>query len=319
MITTLASFKMPIPSQARPKVGIRTPFIKRPQFGQQPKDSEESRLEKTLNLLEGLQKVLDHPTVKWVLNLLDLSNGLAEQITKLKNAIEELASINELTGAYNKQFYARKLKELTQRTKEKGRSFTILYIDLDHFKSVNDTYGHGIGDVVLKGVVKAMKRAVRESVWNGPELAREEDYVCRIGGEEFAILLPTTQNSEGGLKAAKRILRKIVNEHYMESCRTSKEEALMRQLLEARKITASMGLLHVSPQHPVFNNKLGTASEPSLALAHQVDLALYQAKQRGRKRIVEIIPAINNGEPQFKQMATIEEVLSELENPPSFG
>src|SRR5690606_11213004 len=109
-------------------------------------------------------------------------------------------SHDDLTGLYNRRYFLEELnRTLTQDTSQLGDS-SLLMIDLDFFKSINDNYGHASGDWVLQEFSRLL-----------PELLRPYDQAARIGGEEFAVFLPGTQASEGQLIAER--IRKTVADH----------------------------------------------------------------------------------------------------------
>ncbi|MCP4196667.1 MAG: GGDEF domain-containing protein [Proteobacteria bacterium] len=105
-----------------------------------------------------------------------------------------------LTGIYNKRFFLDALDKEISRAQRYDRDLSMLMLDLDHFKNINDTYGHLAGDYVLQVVARLISTR-----------ARREEVFCRYGGEEFAILLPETANA-GALKLAEQI-RKLVGSH----------------------------------------------------------------------------------------------------------
>jgi diguanylate cyclase (GGDEF)-like protein len=105
-----------------------------------------------------------------------------------------------LTGIYNKRFFLDALDKEISRAQRYDRDLSMLMLDLDHFKNINDTYGHLAGDYVLQVVARLIHTR-----------ARREEVFCRYGGEEFAILLPETANA-GALKLAEQI-RKLVGSH----------------------------------------------------------------------------------------------------------
>ena len=143
-----------------------------------------------------------------------------------------------------------RLEEEAERVSRHGSALSVLLFDLDHFKKVNDTYGHDAGDSVLKGVA-----AVAEDV------KRITDVVARTGGEEFALVLPETGH-DGAKKLANR-LREAIEEM---NVRTATGQQI--------KITASIGVATVS--------KIGKNVDVFL---RDADLALYRAKDTGRNRV----------------------------------
>ncbi len=165
---------------------------------------------------------------------------------ELETALRELAATDPLTGIANRRAFMTSAEKELARSNRSGQPVSILYLDLDHFKNVNDRYGHAVGDEVL---VRSAA-AVREEL-------RAIDVFARIGGEEFAILLPDTP-ARGALALAERIRARI--------------EAL--EWLEGRlEITTSVGVAQ------------RTSGETLDQLLPRADRALYRAKQGGRNRV----------------------------------
>lgn len=162
-----------------------------------------------------------------------------------------LATTDELTGLYTRRFFTAKLAEESRRAERYKRSLTLLIIDIDHFKNVNDTFGHETGDHVLKSVALTLRTLLRQNI----------DTAVRMGGEEFAVLLPETP-LQGGYTVAERIRSQVEAHKY--SFRN-----------EVYQVTISIGLT----AYPENQTKI----EELLNLADQ---ALYQAKAEGRNKVV---------------------------------
>ena len=115
------------------------------------------------------------------------SRELNEQLTNLNHRLEKLAITDDLTGLYNRRQAMHRLEEHWAMCDRYQRPLAVMSLDIDHFKQINDKYGHSAGDVVLKCVADILRECVRST-----------DSVCRIGGEEFLILLPfqTLQEAE---------------------------------------------------------------------------------------------------------------------------
>lgn len=162
-----------------------------------------------------------------------------------------------LTGWHNRRYLQVRLTEELARARRDRETLTCLMLDLDHFKRINDTWGHAAGDEVLREVAQRIESEVRAS-----------DVAARFGGEEFVILLPSTQVQAGGL-LAERIRRAV--------------RATPVPVSEGREIgvTASIGIASVAPRPD--DDDLKNLGESLLARA---DVALYQAKSAGRDRIV---------------------------------
>lgn len=163
----------------------------------------------------------------------------------------QLAIIDELTGLYNRRYFDRHLSMMLTKSQEQGRNMAVMMLDLDYFKSVNDTHGHDVGDTVLKEFALRLQRNIR-----GADLA------CRFGGEEFVVLMPDTDfNLAHGV--AERV-RQSVSEGFFDA-------GVAGQL----PITVSVGL--------ALNQGENDTPESMLKRA---DIALYSAKSQGRNRVV---------------------------------
>ena len=175
--------------------------------------------------------------------------AIAIQNATLHSAVQHLAITDPLTGVYNRRgFFELAIKIMASALRSK-HPLSILMIDIDFFKKVNDQYGHDEGDVVLQEVTARCNQILREG-----------DLICRYGGEEFTILLPDSDLT-GAYRAAQRLYAHIVHEP-----------------IEGRSakisITISIGIATLSEDC--------TSLE---ALLKRADLALYSAKQKGRNRI----------------------------------
>ncbi len=179
-------------------------------------------------------------------------NAMAESLAKSQKALQELSTLDGLTGLYNYREFHRRLAEEVQRSLRYGHPFSLLILDIDEFKVVNDTYGHLAGDEALRGFAALIRRAVRPV-----------DEVARYGGEEFAILLSETPGP-GAFAMAERI-REIINTH-----------PIAIAPAQAVGLTVSIGLA-TYPQDAEFEEGLIGAA----------DKALYAAKNGGRNRVCQ--------------------------------
>ena len=170
-----------------------------------------------------------------------------------KIAILQYESITDsLTGLKNRRYFDQRLHEEIAHSRRYRLPLSLLLIDVDHFKVVNDTYGHQIGDEVLKNLSKVILEMVRDS-----------DIVARYGGEEIAITTPNTEKAEAILLAER--LRNIVQKSTLASIDATQEVV---------QITISIG---VSTLNLVVMDKD--------ALVEEADKALYEAKKLGRNRV----------------------------------
>jgi len=180
-----------------------------------------------------------------------LKHSLYQRGLKLKeayNRIEELAELDELTGAFNRRCIMRMLDEEIARASRSGSPCSIALIDLDHFKRVNDTYGHPTGDEVLRTFAITMFANIRSV-----------DRFGRYGGEEFLLLLPDMPN-DGAARALDR-LRAIV------------ADLDWSAFSPGMKVTLSAGVAALEP------------NETTDSFLARADSALYAAKAKGRNRI----------------------------------
>ncbi|MFA5085406.1 MAG: GGDEF domain-containing protein [Candidatus Omnitrophota bacterium] len=169
----------------------------------------------------------------------------------LYETVEELAITDGLTGLYTRRYFFERFDEELQRSRRHGFKFSFLMIDIDDFKGCNDTYGHLVGDVVLKETAHIAKGSTREI-----------DLAARYGGEEFSIILPETDKA-GSMLVAERIRKRI-------------EENIFKAYDEKLKITVSIGLA-VYPDD----------SEKVSGLVEAADKALYAAKSSGKNIVCE--------------------------------
>lgn len=165
--------------------------------------------------------------------------------------LKRLASTDELTALPNRRAFLVALGAEYARAKRYNRQLSICMLDLDHFKQVNDRYGHHTGDIVLREVASVMR-----------DILREADMAGRLGGEEFGILLPDTLESDAMIMAER--LRAAIEKH---------EVLNQEQILQ---VTASIG---------VTSFQLNTESDRTSDLLSVADRCLYYAKQNGRNQV----------------------------------
>lgn len=173
------------------------------------------------------------------------------ELESLTQKLRDLSNTDQLTGLHNRRHLDTVLMEEWERGKRYQRPLAVILMDIDHFKSVNDTHGHPVGDDCLQEVAKRVKHGVR---W-------PTDFAARYGGEEFCIILPETE-TEGAITVAERI-RQLIEENPIDT----RNGPLA--------ITISAGVHSIIPSENSSLNKL----------LEQSDSALYDAKKQGRNRV----------------------------------
>jgi two-component system cell cycle response regulator len=163
----------------------------------------------------------------------------------------ELAITDPLTGLHNRRYLDSHLDTLFARASSRKRDLSVMMTDIDRFKTINDTYGHLVGDRVLAEFARRLRKNVR-----GIDLA------CRFGGEEFVVLMPDTDHTTAEL-IAERVRREIEGEHFATADGTT------------FAVTVSIGVASLAPGEPAAQSLMARA-----------DSALYEAKSGGRNRVV---------------------------------
>jgi len=176
---------------------------------------------------------------------------LQQELQHKHKELERLTRLDGLTGLYNRNTFVELTRRELQRAQRQGSSTTIMLLDLDHFKKVNDTWGHPAGDAVLRHVAALINGSIRST-----------DLAGRLGGEEFIILLPMTT-----AEAARKIAEKI---------RARLEASAAQWEKQIIPITASIGL----------SNTSAAANRDFENLYNEADRALYVAKHRGRNQVI---------------------------------
>jgi two-component system cell cycle response regulator len=163
----------------------------------------------------------------------------------------EMAITDALTGLYNRRYMESHVGALVDQAASRGKPLTVLVLDIDYFKSINDTYGHDAGDDVLREFAIRIRKSIR-----GIDLA------CRYGGEEFVVVMPETDMAVATL-VAERLRRRIASEPFP-----------IQQGAHAIEVTISVGIAALGPQ------------DSAATMLKRADQALYRAKRDGRNRVV---------------------------------
>lgn len=181
------------------------------------------------------------------------STNLEEMVEQRTEILKWLSITDPLTGLYNRRYFIEQIELEFKRSKRYSRDLSLLMLDIDHFKLVNDNYGHQIGDIVLRKISSVIINLLRDS-----------DLAFRYGGEEFMIILPETK-SEDAINVAERMKQEIMNtQHNYASINFT--------------VTASIGIVSIKD----MMDKFETIDD----IIKKVDDNLYKAKNSGRNTII---------------------------------
>jgi len=172
------------------------------------------------------------------------------EATQYSEQLEEKLNQDQLTGSFNRRAYDKKIKDEMDRFLRYGTHFSLLVIDADKFKNINDRYGHAIGDKCLQEIIK-----------RSLPLLRKNDMLARYGGEEFVVIMPET-DAAGAKKAAEKIRQTI-----------EKIEFLYKK--ETVRVTVSIGVTQVEEK-----------DTSHLQVFERADVAVYKAKEKGRNQVL---------------------------------
>lgn len=226
------------------------------------KDRHETR-DIAVIVLSGLNTAADKVTafdlgaVDYVMKPFDISELRVRMRSSLRmhsliSMLAQRAQFDGLTGLWNRQYFDRRVEEDFARSLRSNRPFSVAMIDADNFKSINDTYGHPVGDMVLQGIAKMLNRELRHT-----------DIACRYGGEEFVVVM-----NETGIEDARATCERL---------RVACQDTFWPRHPE-RHVSISIG---VCGSDSVI---AGTAND----FVQMADEALYTAKRSGRNRVVAI-------------------------------
>lgn len=188
------------------------------------------------------------------INPITLKNRVRAHLTikRQKDALLELVYIDGLTGVFNRRYFDIHIKKINKNSERSDTDNALLMIDIDCFKHYNDTYGHVLGDEVLKTVAITIKDSLKRSC----------DFVARYGGEEFAVVLPDTD-----LNGATKVAQVLNN--------TVKGLKIIHEGTEHHVVTISIGV-----------STMLNAKESERDLVDDADHFLYEAKETGRNKVL---------------------------------
>ncbi|AOJ01684.1 diguanylate cyclase [Burkholderia mayonis] len=178
------------------------------------------------------------------------TEGVLQELKRTNQKLQHLATTDSLTGASNRRKFIEQMQTEIARAQHDGTSFSLLALDLDNFKKINDNYGHQVGDVVLRSFVQQCLATIRP-----------HDHIARVGGEEFMVLLPQMRAD---------VARKIA-----ERVRTAIAKTSFGVDSEHTPVTVSIGVSQYGRDGDTVDEILGVADE-----------RLYRAKREGRNRVV---------------------------------
>lgn len=208
-------------------------------------------LSHNLNIANSeLQSRVDYAD-KQLINTNNLLLDRSKELTVLNEEFKKLSVTDPLTELYNRRYFEKTLHEVMETSKRHGDINSLIVIDIDHFKNVNDTYGHMHGDTVIKMVAETMKARLRET-----------DVLCRIGGEEFVAIIKRA-NKESTIELAENI-RQTIERHTTD---IGKDEI---------KVTISIGISTVTTEN---------VDDYMENIFKYADIALYHSKDNGRNRV----------------------------------
>ncbi|MDX1450909.1 MAG: EAL domain-containing protein [Oleiphilaceae bacterium] len=232
-------------------------------------------------LFKPIEPEIIRAKVKIFLELDQQRRLIHQQRQSLEKAFQQLqhyAQLDRLTGMYNRDEITNILVNLMERAKRDGRKLALLFLDLDHFKNINDSLGHDVGDMLLKSVAQRVQQTVRKS-----------DFVARLGGDEFAVILDELEREEDAGLVAQKILDNLVLPHELE-----RHEIL---------VSSSIGIA-------LYDDSYLTAAD----LLKAADAAMYQAKRKGRSQFAYFSPELEAQALKRMEIArALNEAISENE------
>jgi two-component system cell cycle response regulator len=201
-------------------------------------------------VVHGFQRLQE--TIQRHINLLDMRVAQrTEQLENLVQEVQRLSMLDSLTGCFNRRVLDERLPAEVERCHRYQRPLSVVFIDVDHFKRINDGLGHAGGDLVLQEIAKRCQASLRSRV----------DWVARYGGEEFVIVLPESDA--------------LAAQQFAERLRLSIRSQPIDAAGQSLSVTVSLGVAQLRPHESVQQ------------LLARADALLYQAKQAGRDRVMQ--------------------------------
>lgn len=228
-------------------------------------DYFESWHEHTLTLFSGvLAHMLEHSRLarrmeEAVQDRTRRLEAALREAEQLKRRFEELSNVDELTSLHNRRFFFPEAEAMLSRATRYRHPFSLMLIDIDRFKHVNDEFGHAMGDQVLRDVASELRRQIREG-----------DVIARFGGEEFVVALANT-DLDGAIQLAERIRQAVA-------------ELLWSAAGESLSVTISLGLTALAERERSSHRELLEE------LLREADHAMYRSKSGGRNQVSAFQP-----------------------------
>ena len=172
-----------------------------------------------------------------------------EELSLVNARLEQAATHDDLTGLYNRRYFLQQAAVAMKQARRYTRPLSLLMLDVDHLKQINDNFGHQAGDALLRDFADICRRHLRET-----------DLFCRVSGDEFTILLPET-GQDAGMETARKLLAAMAAKP-------------VRSAEKRRMLSASIGVVQVQPDDTLSS------------LLRRADDAMYEAKRRGRNQAV---------------------------------
>ena len=237
--------RVPLSQIARFAAGLKPNELATPLHLQRPARDRTDEIDQVIQGFQQLQEDLR----RYIDNLDQLVADRTHKLEVLVEEVKRLSLMDALTGSFNRRALDERLPAEIERCLRYGRPLSLVFVDIDHFKRINDQHGHGVGDIVLRAVAQRLHGHLRSQV----------DWVARYGGEEFLLVMPETTLQEAG-ETAHRLAQQV------------RSEPVLAQGL-ALQVTASFGVAQMR-EGETMQDVLGRA-----------DSLLYRAKSEGRDRV----------------------------------